>query len=233
MGKCFTIVELLVVIAIIVILAGLLLPVLGSARERSRSMACQSNLKQITVASQYYQNDFDSNYFPSNLGSSDQSWVDYFVSEKIFPDYRLFACPSSKLPRPQDKATNKGWFSHYGLNYFHIGSSLRYSTDPVLKYMPAKMTSIHNYSSVLLVVENATSDNTRASYVVGDDLTATDDNGKTLGFAIPAHINKNFNILWLDGHSSNMLSKTQEEVYSDKVLGSGKDITKPSSWRRQ
>jgi len=231
--KIFTLIELLVVIAIIAILAGMLLPTLGLARERSRSMACMANLKQIAVASQYYQNDFDSNYFPSNFGSTDQSWVDYFVTEKVYQDYKIFACPSSKLPRAQDKTTNQGWYSHYGLNYFHIGTSLRYTTDNALKYMPAKMTSIRNFSNVLHVVENALSDNSRGSYITSDDLSVTDDNGKSLGLAIPAHINKNFNIMWVDGHASNQLAKTQAEIYSDKVLGSGLIIANPSSWKRQ
>ncbi len=60
--NAFTLIELLVVIAIIAILAAILFPVFAQAREKARQATCQSNIRQLSLATKMYQQDYDESY---------------------------------------------------------------------------------------------------------------------------------------------------------------------------
>lgn len=55
--SAFTLIELLVVIAVIALLMGLLIPVLGRAREQARRVVCMGNVRQFIIGIQAYAND--------------------------------------------------------------------------------------------------------------------------------------------------------------------------------
>lgn len=105
--RAFTLIELLVVIATISILAVILFPVFGRARENARRSACQSNLKQIGLGVLQYIQDYQQVLPPCKstdpARSSYRSLIQPYLKT---PD--VFACPSnpSKGELTEDSANH-------------------------------------------------------------------------------------------------------------------------------
>lgn len=93
--KGFTLIELLVVIAIIGILAGILLPVLGRARESARRTQCSSNLKQIGMGLIMYANENNEAFPTDSTGGAMESLI--LLYPNYVSDQRVFNCPSDTL----------------------------------------------------------------------------------------------------------------------------------------
>ncbi|MCW5550598.1 MAG: DUF1559 domain-containing protein [Verrucomicrobiae bacterium] len=119
--RAFSLTELLVVIAVIAILAALLLPALGKSKSRAEGVACANNLRQLSLAWQWYADDNDS-LLVNNHGTPETlarrqtwannvlDWVDgddntnllHLTDSKLGPyanrATQIYKCPSDREP---------------------------------------------------------------------------------------------------------------------------------------
>jgi prepilin-type N-terminal cleavage/methylation domain-containing protein len=133
----FTLIELLTVIAIIGILAAILIPVVGSVRQKARATQCISNLRQIGTAAILYANE-NRNLLPLMRVSptpadhpffghpdADKTW-----HQKIAPYMAMsqgqtrsrFSCPSAEPQPSENLALGE---TTYRINRFLQGGQLR------------------------------------------------------------------------------------------------------------
>lgn len=179
-NKAFTLIELLVVISIIAILASLLLPALGKAKAKTKTIKCANNEKQFGIAFQCYGNDYG-DYFPSNSPSNPATGTAYWHTYSFLGPYlspskggnidTLFPCPSAT---PDETYYTSNWF---------------YSMDANLGFK--KVFIVTRPSARLLLIDYQI----RSFY---PDVTYFD-GSKTPGPAYHRHSDGS-NLLFVDGH---------------------------------
>jgi prepilin-type N-terminal cleavage/methylation domain-containing protein len=123
----FTLVEMLVVIAIIGILAALLLPALGGAKQAGKRTECLSNLGQIGVAIRSYAEDSSDSLpvleqpspYPNGVGAYYKQLVKSYatLSGPASPTEKVFICPADPFLWTQ------AWhaFTSYTFNGYEVG----------------------------------------------------------------------------------------------------------------
>jgi len=195
----FTLIELLVVIAVIAILASLLLPALGSARDRARSLLCLSNLKQLGSVMAMYVND-NNDWLTIAIGYkghlNGNVWFDLLLPYHNNPT--LYSCPGNQ--KSLDLGTlaaaygvgftnvHKGWFMGYSYSQYLGYENI--NTGAVI-YKGARLTSCPKPSRFVNMHD--------ADYTNGTTLCT---NGGYVDFRGGlSHCHKGDNFLFLDGHA--------------------------------
>jgi prepilin-type N-terminal cleavage/methylation domain-containing protein len=127
--SAFTLIELLVVIAIIAILAAILFPVFGRARENARRSSCQSNQKQLGLALLQYTQDYDEK-FPAGLPVN--TWKGIGWAGQINPYVKapqIFSCANDQN---SSKPTAGGRPLSYALNMI-VGATSQAAFDDIAR----------------------------------------------------------------------------------------------------
>ncbi|MBC7288076.1 MAG: prepilin-type N-terminal cleavage/methylation domain-containing protein [Armatimonadetes bacterium] len=121
----FTLVEILVVLAIMAVLAAMMLPVLGRARQKARTAVCQANLRQISEAALMYAQDYDGRlpcYADANCGPE---WRRFWhqLLEPYVSNMAVFICPEAGPGKPPPNgliAKRDNLVVSYGCAYPHV-----------------------------------------------------------------------------------------------------------------
>ena len=154
--KGFTLIELLVVIAIIAILAAILFPVFGRARENARRSSCQSNLKQIGLGVIQYAQDYDERLPGANMGSQINSWrraiYPYIKSEQVF------VCPSNgdnALPCFDTWYSGAPSSPKFYTSYLANGENSNTGGTTPLTYAGISIAQMQSPSQIMIVLEGS------------------------------------------------------------------------------
>lgn len=165
--RAFTLVELLAVIVIVGLLAGLLVPVLGTARRAARKAVSASNLRQLATATSTYVADARGLFPPAMSFDNNTRWhgARRSASEPFDPakgwlgpylgrDGRVKVCPAwAALDRAPDSVSFETGAGGYGYNAIYLGGPI--PDTPTGAYRPARLAKFPQPSRTVMFATTA------------------------------------------------------------------------------
>lgn len=157
----FTLIELLIVIAIIAILAAILFPVFATAREKARQSTCESNLRQMGLATLQYVQDYDEiepvGYATNTAQTIEYEWfgliAPYISGGVSGEESGILGCPSA--PNAFNAALVTGTVQFAGMAYsmnVHVGGG---GSSDTLGYVAAVPYSQFTHPAETIVYADA------------------------------------------------------------------------------
>jgi prepilin-type processing-associated H-X9-DG protein/prepilin-type N-terminal cleavage/methylation domain-containing protein len=206
----FTLIELLVVIAIIAVLAAILSPVMASSKDRARSVACVSNLRQLAAANLAYAAENDGQFAPAQEPKNRKRWhgerkttstpfdpTKGYIASYLGSEGRVKSCPAF-TEMIKGKGTFEEGTGGYGYNAAYIGGT------PGAMYVPERLTNVSQPTQTVMFTDTALPRTTALQeYPYAEPFFSVDENGQLASPLNPSvhfrHAGK-ANVAWCDGH---------------------------------